>query len=744
MSHNLFSCPSSIGGCKGHFHYAKYLQKLALMRLAAKDNGSQVVQDDDASRARILCNDFLCQKYIRRAIQHYSTALMHDLKHVYQALPRLLSLWFDFTGIQLDQGTESTIGYSQKLNAPFRFGCINPNFLTIFVFLSQHHYIPGTAVLSQWQQMLNGDILKMVQSPQGIPMVAYYNVLPQLVSRVIHDNTDTAAIVKTLLGRVLYTYPLQAMWHLAWLKGSKTTDRKKIGDEIFADAQQKHLEQATRIRESGRRRRSNDSGKNHDRMAEVLKTSAHLFRYLKELAMFDDVAKDAASFKIKPWRGAVDLTEFVPPVQAALAIPPTNNLSSDRVFFTFDGPRMKTFAQKVLVMSSKARPKKLTVIMVPGTMNDGSTMAEIGQVHFLVKQEARGDLRKDSRVQDLNLVVNRLLSSASGNHSLLVRTFQVTCLSEDTGILEWVPSTRAMRSLVSESYHPIASPWSPRRRGSRLTNLSDATLRNEFDRCQVMYVKAGNLSKATQLFEEHILRAYPPLLYWWFVQHFPDPFAWFEARQSFTRSAAAWSVIGHMIGLGDRHSENILIDTRSGQIVHVDFDCIFDKGLNLPRPEIVPFRLTQNMVDAFGPTGADGAFRSTMESVLSVLRDNKDTLLSVLEPFAKDPVIDWHRRRNHSSQQKGSIKGQNVESVAPKVLGRRAIKTLEQRLSGFYNLHNPNYRKISRSDTPHTDPQQEEVQVIPFSVQGQVDKLIGEACSSTNLVQLYVGWMPWV
>jgi hypothetical protein len=32
--------------------------------------------------------------------------------------------------------------------------------------------------------------------------------------------------------------------------------------------------------------------------------------------------------------------------------------------------------------------------------------------------------------------------------------------------------------------------------------------------------------------------------------------------------------------------------------VHVDFDCLFDKGLTLLRPEIVPFRLTPNMVSS--------------------------------------------------------------------------------------------------------------------------------------------------
>ena len=58
-----------------------------------------------------------------------------------------------------------------------------------------------------------------------------------------------------------------------------------------------------------------------------------------------------------------------------------------------------------------------------------------------------------------------------------------------------------------------------------------------------------------------------------------------------------------MIGLGDRHTENVLLDKVSGECVHVDFDCLFDKGLTLAKPEIVPFRLTPELVDAMGPTG---------------------------------------------------------------------------------------------------------------------------------------------
>lgn len=50
--------------------------------------------------------------------------------------------------------------------------------------------------------------------------------------------------------------------------------------------------------------------------------------------------------------------------------------------------------------------------------------------------------------------------------------------------------------------------------------------------------------------------------------------------------------VGYMLGLGDRHLDNILLDLQSGEVVHIDFNLAFDKGLQLRVPEIVPFRLT--------------------------------------------------------------------------------------------------------------------------------------------------------
>lgn len=65
------------------------------------------------------------------------------------------------------------------------------------------------------------------------------------------------------------------------------------------------------------------------------------------------------------------------------------------------------------------------------------------------------------------------------------------------------------------------------------------------------------------------------------------------------------------ISLGDRHGENILFDETNGQTLHVDFNCLFDKGLTFEKPEKVPFRLTHNMVDAMGVTGYEGTRKRT-------------------------------------------------------------------------------------------------------------------------------------
>ena len=47
------------------------------------------------------------------------------------------------------------------------------------------------------------------------------------------------------------------------------------------------------------------------------------------------------------------------------------------------------------------------------------------------------------------------------------------------------------------------------------------------------------------------------------------------------------------LGIGDRHAQNVLIDTLTGELVQIDFGIVLEQGKTLATPETVPFRLTR-------------------------------------------------------------------------------------------------------------------------------------------------------
>lgn len=83
-----------------------------------------------------------------------------------------------------------------------------------------------------------------------------------------------------------------------------------------------------------------------------------------------------------------------------------------------------------------------------------------------------------------------------------------------------------------------------------------------------------------------------------------DAAQWWGMHRRYTSSLALSSVASYLLGIGDRHLNNILLVQGSGQIVHVDSSVCFDQGASLRVPEVVPFRLTQMLVAALGPLGA--------------------------------------------------------------------------------------------------------------------------------------------
>merc|ERR1711939_455222 len=100
---------------------------------------------------------------------------------------------------------------------------------------------------------------------------------------------------------------------------------------------------------------------------------------------------------------------------------------------------------------------------------------------------------------------------------------------------------------------------------------------------------------------------------------------WLDRRTTYTRSLAVMSMVGYILGLGDRHPSNLMLDRFSGKILHIDFGDCFEVAMQREKfPEKIPFRLTRMLINAMEVSGIEGNYRSSCERVMRVLRTNKD------------------------------------------------------------------------------------------------------------------------
>ncbi|KAG2382353.1 hypothetical protein C9374_005555 [Naegleria lovaniensis] len=416
------------------------------------------------------------------------------------------------------------------------------------------------------------------------------------------------------------------------------------------------------------------------------------------------------------------------------------------------------FSCKLFVMPSKQRPRKVRMFG-----SDGK------RYQFLLK--GNEDLRQDERVMQLFGLVNALLKKdlETSDRDFRIKRYSVIPLSSNAGLIGWVDNCDTLHSLIKQY------------RDSRgvLLDIENRLMKNmaaNYDHLTLM--------QKTEVFEYALENTTGQDLYkvLWLKSRSSE--AWLERRTNYTRSLAVMSMVGYILGLGDRHPSNLMLEKSSGKIVHIDFGDCFEVAIHRDKfPEKVPFRLTRMLINTMEVCGIEGTFKSTCESVMTVLRKNKDSVMAMLEAFVHDPLINWRLLEtqidsgaqedvNTTALEEPATAWSSNISITPSAFSSwgnqesndnaycpsRSIreKNLLKALHADDNeteeasatLPVVNQRALSviqriehkLNGTDFVDEEDDPSVTTPQEVSQQIDLLIEQATSTSNLCQMYIGW----
>ncbi|KAF7350698.1 Serine/threonine-protein kinase TOR [Mycena sanguinolenta] len=394
---------------------------------------------------------------------------------------------------------------------------------------------------------------------------------------------------------------------------------------------------------------------------------------------------------------------------------------------TYQGGRevvyIANFAPRLSVISSKQRPRRMVM-----KGSDGR------DYQYLLK--GHEDLRQDERVMQLFSLVNTLLSvdTNSFKRQLHIQRYPVIPLAPNVGLIGMVQETDTLHELVRDYRHSI----------KLLLNI-------EYRLMLQMAPDYENLPllQKIEVFEYSMENTSGQDLYKILWLKSTNSEHWLERRASYTRSLAVNSMVGHILGLGDRHPSNIMLERKTGKIVHIDFGDCFEVAMHRDKfPEKVPFRLTRMLTHAMEVSGIEGSFRKTCEISMRVLRDNKESLMAVLEAFVYDPLINWRLMQAEVDVPEGEDSSTDRPPELAWVAARvtRPLRANENDIfneaggeAGVQEVRNKQallvYNRVQHKLTGRDFNMD-----IALSVEDQVDKLIRQAMSLENLCQCFAGW----
>jgi len=484
---------------------------------------------------------------------------------------------------------------------------------------------------------------------EKVPTRKFANLMNQLSSRLQDESTPFQKLLFKLIVNICVDHPFHGMYHI-WAGALNRYNKK---DEVAKSRSQatqavaKDL-QAHRLV--------------HKTWQAIEKTS----KYYHHLAVDkSDRYKQGVKIPVKSVPAASHLLHYllrypIPPPTMQVELQADKDYSSIVLITNLD-----TY---MTIASGMSAPKIITAI--------GSD----GKKYKQLVKGGNDDLRQDAIMEQVFAAVSSLLKlhRATQQRSLGIRTYKVLPLTSSSGIIEFVSDTIPLHDFLIPAHERY---YVKDYKGSQCRRM-------------ISDVQGKSVEVRTSTYRR-VMERFHPVMRYFFMEHFVDPDDWFSRRLAYTRTTAAISILGHVLGLGDRHGHNILLDSKTGEVVHIDLGVAFEMGRVLPVPEVVPFRLTRDVVDGMGITGTEGVFRRCCEFTLDALREEMYSIMTILDVLRYDPLYSWSispvrmaklQDAAHSRQQDEEGEGDDEEEAPKKRVNEpseadRALEVVRKKLS---------------------------------------------------------------
>ncbi|KAJ1998953.1 hypothetical protein H4R26_005258, partial [Coemansia thaxteri] len=345
--------------------------------------------------------------------------------------------------------------------------------------------------------------------------------------------------------------------------------------------------------------------------AEFSADSSNLKRDLEQV--WAEIFKTLRTPKVMPVSYiSPKLSEFTAAIPIPVLTDPTEPLYFTQVHNT------------VSIIGSKTRPKLLSLYLAS---RDG----KVASKKYIIKGSE--DLRIDECVIQTFVRLNRVVASkysagpcdsglgstdgASTCATAQLTVYNVVPIDVHGGLIEVVENAPSLVQMYSQhaaradaltdhansaSAHG-GSPTGATSMDSRPQRQPASDIQQTYMSHAQRVLKAANLptntpfakwpAKVTTDTYESLLRLTPvDLLHRQLQREAQSSAHLYLATKNMVKSIGINSVAGYMLGLGDRHLDNLLVNVRSGKLVQIDFNVCFDFGGVSQFPELVPFRMT--------------------------------------------------------------------------------------------------------------------------------------------------------